>query len=100
MVVIASLASIIILARAALNSRHRDRSSLASITGIAVLSYLHSTIDFSLQIPGFLIVFAILLGCGLARSSAAPAAIEKPRSRAPSIVRPHAVVSRATSVGS
>jgi hypothetical protein len=39
------------------------------MTGIAVLSYLHSMIDFSLQIPGYLIVFAILLGCGLARAS-------------------------------
>jgi hypothetical protein len=41
---------------------------LAAITGIALLSYLHSTIDFSLQIPGYLILFGILLGCGLARA--------------------------------
>jgi hypothetical protein len=28
-------------------------------------------IDFSLQIPGYLIVFGILLGCGLARALSA-----------------------------
>ena len=39
-------------------------------TGIAVLSYLHSMIDFSLQIPGYLVLFGVLLGCGLAKASA------------------------------
>jgi O-antigen ligase len=87
MVVIASLASIIILVRAALNSKDGDHASLASIAGIAVLSYLHSMIDFSLQIPGYLIVFAILLGCGLSRSSATRAAIEKPRSRTQTAIK-------------
>jgi len=70
MVVIAAIASVIILAKAALRSKDGSRSSLSAITGIAVLSYLHSIIDFSLQIPGYLIVFGILLGCGLARASA------------------------------
>jgi len=70
MIVIAAIASLVILARGALQSSGRDRSPLAAITGIAVLTYLHSMIDFSLQIPGYLIVFGILLGCGLARSSA------------------------------
>lgn len=69
-VVIASLASLFILARAAVRSKGRSQRSLAAITGIAVLSYLHSMIDFSLQIPGYLIVFSILLGCGLARAVA------------------------------
>ncbi|KRR03134.1 O-antigen ligase family protein [Bradyrhizobium valentinum] len=69
MVVIAALASFFILARAALMSKDRSRSSLAAIAGIVVLSYLHSLVDFSLQIPGYLIVFGILLGCGLARAS-------------------------------
>jgi low temperature requirement protein LtrA len=69
MVVIAALASLFILARAAIKSEGRSRRSLAAITGIAVLSYLHSIIDFSLQIPGYLILFSILLGCGLARAS-------------------------------
>jgi O-Antigen ligase len=69
-VVIAALASLLILARGAIRSDGRSRRSLAAITGIAVLSYLHSLIDFSLQIPGYLVVFAILLGCGLARACA------------------------------
>jgi hypothetical protein len=33
------------------------------------LTYLHSLIDFSLQIPGYLIVFGILIGCGLAKAT-------------------------------
>jgi O-antigen ligase len=74
MVAIAALASLVILARATVKSEGRSRRSLAAITGIAVLSYLHSLIDFSLQIPGYLIPFGILLGCGLARASAAPTA--------------------------
>jgi len=69
MVVIAAAASFIILAKAALRSKDRGRSSLSAITGIVVLSYLHSMIDFSLQIPGYMIFFAMLLGCGLARAS-------------------------------
>ena len=69
MVVVASVASLVILAQAALSSKDRGRSTLSAITGIAVLSYLHSMIDFSLQIPGYLILFGILLGCGLARAS-------------------------------
>jgi hypothetical protein len=73
-VVIAALASLLILARGAIRSDGRSRRTLAAITGIAVLSYLHSLIDFSLQIPGYLVVFAILLGCGLARACAAQAA--------------------------
>jgi len=71
MVVTAAAASLIILARAALKSKDHSRSSLSAITGIAVLSYLHSIIDFSLQIPGYLIPFGILLGCGLARATSA-----------------------------
>jgi O-antigen ligase len=81
MVVLAALASLFILARAAIKSRGRSRRSLAAITGIAVLSYLHSMIDFSLQIPGYLIVFGILLGCGLARASAFQTAVGPVRSR-------------------
>jgi O-antigen ligase len=79
-VAIAALASLFILARAAVKSEGRSRRSLAAITGIAVLSYLHSLIDFSLQIPGYLIVFGILLGCGLARAtSSATPAVAAPR---------------------
>jgi O-Antigen ligase len=74
-VVIAAFASLFVLARATVESEGRDRRSLAAITGIAVLSYLHSVIDFSLQIPGYLILFGILLGCGLARASCAQTAV-------------------------
>lgn len=87
MVVIAAAASLFILARQALKSEDRSRSSLAAITGIAVLTYLHSTIDFSLQIPGYLIVFAILLGCGLASSSGEQTKIQPMRSRPSAVVR-------------
>jgi O-antigen ligase len=69
LIVTAALASLFILARAVIRSQGRTRRSLAAIAGIAALGYLHSLIDFSLQIPGYLIVFAVLLGCGLARSS-------------------------------
>jgi len=70
LVVVAAIASVIILAKAALRSKDANRGLLSALTGIAVLTYLHSVIDFSLQIPGYLIVFGILLGCGLARATA------------------------------
>ena len=73
MVVGGCVASLFILIRAAQRSSEHSRSALSAISGIAVLSYLHSTIDFSLQIPGYLIPFGILLGCGLARATAEPA---------------------------
>jgi O-antigen ligase len=69
MLVVAALVSLLILGRATVKTQDRSRRSLAAITGIAVLSYLHSLIDFSLQIPGYFIVFGILLGCGLARAT-------------------------------
>jgi O-antigen ligase len=71
-VVIAALAALFVLGRAAIRSKGRSRRLFAAVTGIAVLSYLHSTIDFSLQIPGYLILFGMLLGCGLARATAIP----------------------------
>ena len=71
MVVAAAFAFLLMLARAALKLEEPGRSSsLAAVAGIAVLTYLHAAIDFSLQIPGYLIVFGLLLGCGLARSAA------------------------------
>jgi hypothetical protein len=68
--VIAAVASLFILGRAALESKERTQSQLSAVTGIAVLSCSHAMIDFSLQIPGYLIVFGILVGCGLAKASA------------------------------
>jgi O-antigen ligase len=68
-VVIAACASVLLLMRRTLKSDDRTRAALAGITGVAVLSYLHSMIDFSLQIPGYLVVFGIIIGCGLAKAT-------------------------------
>jgi len=70
MVTLAALASIFLLVRRALKADQRHRVPLAAIVGVAVLTYLHSLIDFSLQIPGYAIPFAILIGCGLADATA------------------------------
>lgn len=70
MVALAALASIFILVRRALKADQRHRGSLAAFVGIAVLTYLHSLIDFSLQIPGYALPFGILIGCGLADAAA------------------------------
>jgi O-antigen ligase len=70
LVALAALASIFILVRRALKADQRHRASLAAIVGIAVMTYLHSLIDFSLQIPGYAIPFGILIGCGLADATA------------------------------
>lgn len=79
MIVCAAIASLYLLVRAALISKDRP-SFFAAIAGVATLAYLHSLIDFSLQIPGFFIVFWILLGCWLAQSLAEES--EVPRSSA------------------
>jgi O-antigen ligase len=81
MILIAVVASLFILGRATVRTDGRNRRSLAAITGIAVLSYLHSMIDFSLQIPGYLIVFGILLGCGLARACSTATTVRARRLR-------------------
>lgn len=70
-VLVAVIISLAILARAAVIADRSDRRLLAAISGISVLSFLHALIDFSLQIPGYLIVFGILLGCGLSRATTA-----------------------------
>jgi O-antigen ligase len=69
-VILGAVASVTVLIRAALKSADRKQILPFAVTGILVLSYLHSLIDFSLQIPGYFIVFAILLGCALSRASA------------------------------
>jgi O-antigen ligase len=101
MVVVAAIASVVLLARAALKSEQGTRNLLSAIAGIAVLSYAHSMIDFSLQISGYLIFFSILLGCGLAvafsEHSENPATIRSKRARAGH--RPDQVRARALSIG-
>jgi O-antigen ligase len=69
MVALAALATIILLSRAAIQQPKSAEPKLAAINGIAVLGFLHSLVDFSLQIPGYFIPFAILMGLGLARAS-------------------------------
>jgi O-Antigen ligase len=81
-VVGAALLSVILLIRAAIRSEGRERRYLAAASGISVLTYLHSTIDFSLQIPGYFVVFAILLGCGLARATAGTYAVASQKEKA------------------
>jgi O-antigen ligase len=68
-VLLGAIFSVFVLARAALTAMGYDRLLLSAVAGIAVLTYLHALIDFSLQIPGYFIVFGILLGGGLARAS-------------------------------
>jgi O-antigen ligase len=93
-IALSAVISLLILARAALKLGWKDRSrgSLAAIAGIATASYLHSIIDFSLQIPGYLIVFGCLLGCGLARSVAEQVPVRQARSRRFGSIGPDAEV--------
>ncbi len=88
MVAVGAIASIVILAIAAIRSRDRSRSSLSAVAGVAVLSYVHSTIDFSLQIPGYLILFGILLGCGLSQATSDESSVRRSRSRGIGASRP------------
>ena len=48
--------------------RHRDRHIPLAALGFVTLGLCHSLIDFSLQIPGFLIVLGAIAGAGLAQS--------------------------------
>jgi O-antigen ligase len=70
LVLMACVASLSILARAAIRANDRESWMIAAIAGVVALGYGHSLIDFSLQIPGVLVTFSVLLGCGLARASA------------------------------
>jgi len=47
--------------------RRRDRYIPIIGTSVAALGLLHSSIDFSLQIPGYGVFFAAITGCGLAQ---------------------------------
>jgi O-antigen ligase len=48
--------------------RKRGITVLATAISVATISLLHSTIDFSLQIPGYAIVIFALIGAGVAQS--------------------------------
>lgn len=58
--------------------RRRDRVIPVAAFSVAILSVLHSLIDFSLQIPGYAIVVFALAGAGLSQSfsSAGPQSIK------------------------
>ncbi|MBY0383492.1 MAG: O-antigen ligase family protein [Xanthobacteraceae bacterium] len=68
MVAAAAVASLVMLCRAAVKASDRRNQVLAAIAGVAAAGFLHSLVDFSLQIPGYMIIFGILLGCGLANT--------------------------------
>ncbi|MBN9003788.1 MAG: O-antigen ligase family protein [Rhizobiales bacterium] len=85
-VLLGAIAAVLFLGRGALKGADHDQNSLAAVAGIAALGFAHSTIDFSLQIPGYFIVFWIVLGCGLARASADGVTGAKARSRRPVVV--------------
>jgi len=82
LVTLAALASIFLLVRRALKADQHHRVTLAAIAGIAVMTYLHSLIDFPLQIPGYSIPFGILIGCGLADATADRSSRRRRSSRA------------------
>jgi O-antigen ligase len=69
---LAALATVLLLSRAAMQQSISVAAPLAAIAGVAVLSYVHSLVDFSLQIPGYFIPFGILMGLGLARAASSP----------------------------
>jgi O-antigen ligase len=48
--------------------RRRDRYIPIIGASVATLGFLHTSLDFSLQIPGFGVFFAAITGCGLAQS--------------------------------
>jgi O-antigen ligase len=59
--------------------RRRDRYIPIAGASVAALGLLHSSIDFSLQIPGFGVFFAAIVGCGLAQSL--PSSLRKENGR-------------------
>ncbi|ACF02280.1 O-antigen polymerase [Rhodopseudomonas palustris TIE-1] len=66
LVCVSAVVSLVVVARAGTRSVGHSRTFLCAISGIMVMTYLHSLIDFPLQVPGYSIPFGILVGCGLA----------------------------------
>jgi O-antigen ligase len=52
-------------------SRRRGVKFPAAAVGVGLLGSLHSLVDFSLQIPGYAVVFSAVIGCGLAQCTRA-----------------------------
>ena len=67
---IVGLAGALVLVRLLLGGlrRRRDRAFSLAAFSVALLGGLHSCVDFSLQIPGYAVVFAAVVGTGLAQS--------------------------------
>lgn len=61
------IVAIVVLFRGTRRSR-RDTVAPVAALGVALAALLHSSIDFSLQIPGFAIVVFAIVGVGLAQS--------------------------------
>ena len=57
--------------------RRRGRVLPASAFSVAIVATLHSLIDFPLQIPGYAIVFAAILGVGLAQRTRSETAVNR-----------------------
>ena len=66
-VVLASLATLALLYRGALN-RHRDRALPIAGAAVGTLTFLHALVDFHLQTAGFFLPFWAILGTTLAQS--------------------------------
>ena len=67
LVVLSWLVVLLVLVRG-VRVRRRDRIVPIAALMVAILSLAHSTIDFSLQIPGYSIMVFALVGAGLAQS--------------------------------
>ncbi len=96
LVVVAALGALLILIRAALRSDARSRPIFAGVAAVMALGYAHTTIDFSLQMPGYFILFCMLAGAGVARAmsplGADHSAVKSPRTQRRSsraVTEPH-----------
>ncbi|WP_247430327.1 O-antigen ligase family protein [Bradyrhizobium sp. 44] len=77
-IVACTLWYIYLLLRSSLR-RKRDRYIPLVGASVAALGLVHSCIDFSVQIPGFGVFFAAIVGCGLAQSL--PSGLRKKRGK-------------------
>ena len=59
------LASAMVLARCALQD-HRDTRVATAAFGFWLVGAMHSLVDFSLQLPGYALIFAAVVSCGVA----------------------------------
>lgn len=66
LIVVTGLWYVYLLLRGSLR-RRRDRYIPIIGASVAMLGLVHSSIDFSLQIPGYGVFFAAITGCGLAQ---------------------------------